>query len=76
MPAATAEGMNEHLKEISTQITPGAHAALICDGAAWHQMGEKLRLPENITLVPLPPYAPELNPYVDGPLLARCFAVL
>jgi transposase len=62
MPAANAEGMNEHLKEISTQITPGAHAALICDGAGWHQMGDKLRVPENITLVPLPPYAPELNP--------------
>lgn len=62
MPAASAEGMNEHLKEISTQVTPGAHAALICDGAGWHQTGEKLRVPDNITLVPLPPYAPELNP--------------
>jgi transposase len=62
MPAASAEGMNEHLKEISTQVTPGSHAALICDGAGWHQTGEKLQVPDNITLVPLPPYAPELNP--------------
>ena len=62
MPAANAEGMNEHLKEISTQVTPGAHAALICDGAGWHQTGGKLQVPDNITLVPLPPYAPELNP--------------
>ena len=59
---ANAEGMNEHLKEISTQVTPGAHAALICDGAGWHQTGGKLQVPDNITLVPLPAYAPELNP--------------
>jgi hypothetical protein len=61
MPAANTEGMNQHLKEISTQIAPGAHAALICDGAGWHQRGKKLRVPDNITLLPLPPYAPELN---------------
>jgi transposase len=51
MPAANAEGMNQHLKEISTQVTPGAHAALICDGAGWHQTGDKLQVPDNITLV-------------------------
>jgi hypothetical protein len=62
MPAANTEGMNQHLKEIGTQIAPGAHAALICDGAGWHQRGKKLRVPDNITLLPLPPYAPELNP--------------
>jgi hypothetical protein len=61
VPAANAEGMNEHLKEISTQVASGAHAALVCDGAGWHQMGEKLQVPDNITLIPLPPYAPELN---------------
>jgi hypothetical protein len=26
MPAANTEAMNEHLKEISTQVSPGAHA--------------------------------------------------
>jgi hypothetical protein len=61
VPAANAEGMNEHLKEISTQVASSAHAALVCDGAGWHQMGEKLQVPDNITLIPLPPYAPELN---------------
>lgn len=61
MPAANAEAMNEHLKEISTQVQPGAHAVLICDGAGWHQPGKKLRVPANITLIALPPYSPELN---------------
>ncbi len=62
MPAVNTEAMNEHLKEISTQVAPGAHAMLICDGAGWHQTGGGLRVPRNITLLPLPSYSPELNP--------------
>jgi len=62
MPAANTEAMNEHLKEISTQVAPGAHAALILDGAGWHQSGGTLQVPDNITLLTLPPYSPELNP--------------
>lgn len=54
--------MNLHLAEISTQVTPGAHAVVTLDGAGWHQQGGKLRMPENISLLPLPPYSPELNP--------------
>jgi hypothetical protein len=62
MPTVNTDCMNLHLAEISTQVTPGAVAALICDGAGWHQNGGKLILPGNIVLVPLPPYSPELNP--------------
>jgi DDE superfamily endonuclease len=54
--------MNLHLAEISTQVTPGAHAVVTLDGAGWHQQGDKLKLPDNISLLPLPPYSPELNP--------------
>jgi DDE superfamily endonuclease len=61
MPAANAEAMNVPLKEISTQVAPGAHAVLVCDGAGWHQRGGKLRVPDNITMLSLPPYSPELN---------------
>jgi hypothetical protein len=62
MPAVNTEAMNEHLKEISAQVAQGAHAVLVVDGAGWHQTGGKLIVPTNITLLPLPPYAPELNP--------------
>ena len=62
MPAVNTEAMNEHLKEISTQVAPSAHAVLVCDGAGWHQAGARLRVPDNITLLSLPPYSPELNP--------------
>ena len=62
MPAANSEAMNEHLAEISIQVSAGAHAVLVCDSAGWHQRGKRLRVPDNITLLPLPPYSPELNP--------------
>jgi hypothetical protein len=61
-PAANTECMNLHLQEISSQITPGAIAVLLCDGAGWHQSGGNLQLPNNIVLLPLPTYSPELNP--------------
>ena len=61
MPAANSEAMTEHLKEISTQVAPGAHAVLVCDNAGWHQRGGRLVVPHNITLLPIPPYTPELN---------------
>jgi len=53
--------MNEHLAEISRQVTPGAHAVVTLDGAGWHQPGGRLRIPHNISLLPLPPHSPELN---------------
>jgi hypothetical protein len=62
MPAVSTEAMNEHLKEISTQVAARAHAVLICDGAGWHQTGGDLDVPDNISLLPLPSYATELNP--------------
>lgn len=60
-PAVNTECMNLHLAEISTQVAPGAMAAVICDGAGWHKAGGALRVPGNLLLVPLPPYSPELN---------------
>ena len=62
MPAVNTEAMNEHLMEISAQVANGAHAVLVLDGAGWHQTGGALRVPANVTLLHLPPYAPELNP--------------
>ena len=61
-PAANTEYINAHLQELSTQVSPGATAVLIWDGAGWHQAGGRLELPSNIVLLALPPYAPELNP--------------
>ena len=60
--SANADAMSLHLSEISKQVLPDAHAIIVLDGAGWHKLGGRLRVPENITLLPLPPYAPELNP--------------
>ena len=54
--------MNLHLIEISSQVAPGAHAVIVLDKAGWHRTGGRLIVPENISLLLLPPYSPELNP--------------
>jgi len=62
MPWVSSEAMTLHLAEISKQVGSSAHALLVCDSAGWHQPGTRLTVPDNITLLRLPPYAPELNP--------------
>ena len=52
--------LNIFLKELS-QRYPDYHLLVVFDGASSHRSGE-LEIPENMTLVPLPPYSPELNP--------------
>lgn len=52
--------MNTHLREISRHITLGSHAVIIMDCAGWHT-ALALKVPDNITLIKLPPYSPELN---------------
>ena len=61
MPYADTPAMQAHLAEISAAIAPGAHAILVLDQAGWH-MSSKPEVPDNITLVPLPPRSPELDP--------------
>ena len=61
MPHANTEAMQAHLAEISAAVEPGAHAVLILDQAGWH-MSARLAIPKNVTLLPLPPRSPELNP--------------
>ena len=61
LPRCNTQAMQWHLEEISSQVSLGAHAILIVDQAGWHTTG-KLEIPSNITLLPLPPRSPELNP--------------
>ena len=58
MPTVNVEAMNIHLAEISQRVSEGAHAVLVLDGAGWHT-SPKLQLPANVSLLPLPRYAPE-----------------
>lgn len=61
MPFADSHALSAHLREIALHVAPDAHAAIVLDGAGWHISGQ-IDVPHNITLVILPPYAPELNP--------------
>ena len=61
MPWCNTDAMARHLAAISAKVAPGCHAALLLDRAGWH-MSAHLVVPENITIVPLPPKCPELNP--------------
>jgi transposase len=48
------------LQDFSKSLAPNAHAVLVLDKAGWHTA--RRRVPENISLVLLPAYSPELNP--------------
>jgi transposase len=61
MPWCDTYAMTQHLVEISRHVADDAHAILIMDQAGWH-MSNNLIVPGNITILPLPPKSPELNP--------------
>jgi transposase len=60
-PLANTEYMNHHLRFISEQVGPDVQVVLVLDRAGWHR-SKALQVPQNITLLHLPPYSPELNP--------------
>jgi DDE superfamily endonuclease len=60
LPHANTEAFSLHLAEISKQVASGAHAILTLDGAGYHAAAD-LKTPDNITLLPLPAYSPELT---------------
>ena len=60
-PTVNTAYMNAHLNFISRQAGLQTHVVLVLDQAGWHRAKE-LRIPANITLLPLPTYSPELNP--------------
>ena len=53
--------ISDFLAELSLGLAPGVRAVLIWDNAGFHT-GKAVVVPPNITLLPLPPYSPELNP--------------
>lgn len=60
LPWVDAKLMSIFLAHSSAQF-PGEHCVMLLDGAGWHKAND-LVVPANMTLVPLPPYSPELNP--------------
>ena len=60
-PQVNTGTMNVFLKMLGQELGPLDHAVLIMDQAGWHK-SRALLLPENISVLLLPPYSPELNP--------------
>ena len=61
MPYVNTEAMQLFLDGFAATIADDEHVAMVLDQAGWHG-AKALVVPSNITLVPLPPYSPELNP--------------
>ena len=59
-PQMNTQRMSEFLAQVS-QRYPRDFIVMIVDGASSHR-GKDLVVPENIRLLSLPPYSPELNP--------------
>ena len=60
MPYCNTDCMNLFLQELSKKYSDD-FIILACDGAGWHK-SNTLQIPENIELVFIPPYTPEMNP--------------
>jgi len=78
-PCMNMDVMEKHLALISNKVPEGRHAVIVVDGAAWHQchLTDKF---ENLSIIKLPPYSPELNPIEQvwqwlrqNELANRCF---
>lgn len=61
LPYVNTEAMQLFLDRFSSTLRADEHVAMVLDQAGWHG-SRALVVPKNITLLPLPPYAPELNP--------------
>jgi transposase len=61
LPRCNTAAMNLLMPEISAKVAPGKHAVLLMDQAGW-LLSDKLCVPTNITVLPLPPKCLELNP--------------
>ena len=60
LPYCNTTCMNLFLRELSAAY-PQDYIVLVSDRAAWHT-AKGLEIPENILIIPLPPYTPEMNP--------------
>lgn len=60
LPYANTEMMSLFLQEVAEDFKD-FFVIMLIDRAGWH-VSKKLKIPENIRLIPQPPYSPELNP--------------
>ena len=79
VPWINIEVMHKQIELIANVTDPDRHAIVIMDGASWHN--EELAAEfDNVSMIKLPPYSPELNPIEQvwqwlrqNELANRCF---
>lgn len=60
-PDVNTDRMSQFLDGLSSMLDADDLAVVVLDNAGWHR-AKALKVPSNLVLLPLPPYAPELNP--------------
>jgi transposase len=60
VPWTNKEAMRLHLQQIAAITELDRHAVVIMDGAGWHTDDIAAEL-DNVSIIKLPPYSPELN---------------
>lgn len=60
LPYVNTDSMNLFLQQMSVELVD-KKALLVLDCAGWHRSND-LIIPDNIEIIYLPPYSPELNP--------------
>lgn len=61
LPKANTATMSIYLAEFAKTLPKNIQDVMVLDQAGWHGAKE-LDVPDNVTLIALPPYSPELNP--------------
>jgi transposase len=53
--------MSSFFEQFAAEVSSDIHVVMVWDQAGFHT-SKNLKIPANVTIVPLPPYSPELNP--------------
>jgi transposase len=60
-PDVNTQRMSQFLEGLSSMLDADDLAIVVLDNAGWHR-AKALKIPQNLVLLPLPSYSPELNP--------------
>ncbi len=60
-PYLNTQIVNTFFEQFIREVDPDVHVLMVWDQAGFHTSKE-LKIPQNMTIIPLPAYSPELNP--------------
>lgn len=60
-PYLNTDTVNAFFRQFEKEVSPHVHVFMIWDQAGFHT-SQKVKVPDNVTIIPLPPYSPQLNP--------------